>query len=153
MHAGGAALAALAELPAVPVDLLEAIASHFPRGRHTDLDSGIAAIALRLANHHLAATQDPFTRARIREELVLRLFDAGLHQEVLTTAQDALSDWRHLAQADPAAHQPGLARALGVLGAALREVGRRGGRGPSGGIRHARDSPVSSTTTNECGTT
>jgi tetratricopeptide (TPR) repeat protein len=125
VRAGGAALTALAELPTVPVDLLEVIASHFPQGRRTDLASGIAAITRRVANQRLAATQDPLVRARTRDELARRLSDAGLHQEALATAQDALSDWRYLAQTDPAAHEPGLAQALGILGDALREVGLR----------------------------
>lgn len=125
VQAGSAALAALAELPTIPVDLLEAIASRFPEGRHTDLDSGMAAVSRRLADCRLATTQDPRIKARIRHDLAIRLSHAGFHQEALDTARDALADWRHLAQADSAAYEPELAAAVGNLAGYLRLAGRR----------------------------
>ena len=125
VHAGGAALAALANLPGLPPAVLEAVEPHLPKGRHTDLDPGSAALAYRLAHHRLATTQDPLQHARVRDNLALRLSYAGLRDEALTAAQDAMPAWHHLAQANPAAYEPGLASALSNLGAFLSGVGRR----------------------------
>lgn len=124
VQAGSAALAALADLPAVPSDILEAIAGHFPQHRDADLDVGIAAVSRRLAATRLAHAGDPLTRARIRDSLVGRLLNAGLFQEAIGAADDALADWRHAAKADPARYEPELARALANLANILRLAGR-----------------------------
>jgi tetratricopeptide (TPR) repeat protein len=125
VRAGSAALASLAELAGMPIDLLDAIAANFPPDRDADLDSGIAAVTRRLADHNLAHTQDPLTRARIRDRLATRLTYSGLHQEALDTIQVALPDWRYLAQADSVGYEPELGRVLGHLASELRLVGRR----------------------------
>ena len=125
VRAGFPALAALAQLPAMPIDLLEAIAAHFPADRDADLDSGIAAVTRRVADHHLAHTKDPLTRAGIRDGLAVRLSHAGLQREAIDTVQDALPDWRNLAQIDSAKYEPRLARAVGNLANYLRLAGRR----------------------------
>ncbi|MFF3214192.1 tetratricopeptide repeat protein [Streptomyces sp. NPDC002886] len=124
LHAGSAALAALASLDHVDIGALEAIESRFPTGRHTDLDAGIAAITSHLAHRRLAATQDPLTHARTNHDLAVRLANAGLHDDALAAAQNARKAWQHLAVTAPA-HEPDLARSLNNLGMLLSAVGRR----------------------------
>ncbi|MGA4960478.1 tetratricopeptide repeat protein [Streptomyces lavendulocolor] len=123
LHAGGAALAALAGLDSLDVTVLEVIEPHLPEGRHTDLDVGIAAVTARLARHRLSTTHDPATRARTHETLAVRQSFAGLHQEALTAGRQALQAWRDLTQTN-LKHQPDLARSLSSLGVWLSEVGR-----------------------------
>ncbi|MFJ9689947.1 tetratricopeptide repeat protein, partial [Streptomyces bacillaris] len=124
LHAGGAALAALAGLDHIDITVLKAIEPHLPTGRHTDLDVGIAAITSRLARHRLATTQDPLTHARTNDDLAVRLSYAGLRDNALTAAQDAHAAWHRLTQTT-SAHEPGLAASLSNLGTFLSEVGRR----------------------------
>ncbi|MFD3622618.1 tetratricopeptide repeat protein [Streptomyces sp. NPDC058676] len=123
LHAGGTALAALAGLDSLDLTVLEAIEPHLPKGRHTDLDVGIAAITARLARHRLATIHDPATRARTHEALAVRQSYAGLRDEALTAGQGALQAWRDLTCTNPA-HQPDLAASLSNLGTLLSEVGR-----------------------------
>ncbi|MFF5654392.1 tetratricopeptide repeat protein, partial [Streptomyces collinus] len=52
--------------------------------------------------------------------------DAGRRGEALTAAEDAAEIYRRLAAANPAAHEPDLARALFNLGHQLSDAGRRG---------------------------
>ncbi|MFJ9901002.1 tetratricopeptide repeat protein, partial [Streptomyces sp. NPDC091280] len=123
LHAGSTALAALAGLDNLDLTVLEAIEPHLPKSRHTDLDVGIAAITARLTHHRLATTNAPITHARIHETLAVRQAYAGLHDEALTTGQDALQVWRDLTHTNPA-YNPNLARSLSNLGAFLSAVGR-----------------------------
>ncbi|MFF0312998.1 tetratricopeptide repeat protein [Streptosporangium sp. NPDC004379] len=125
LHAGGAALAALAELETIDTTLLEAIESVLPAHRHIDLDIGIAAVADRLAKHRLAATDDPVTRARIHEDLAVRMSYAGLHARALTEGRQATRLWDHLARTIPYAYLPELAGSLINHAGRLAEVGRR----------------------------
>ncbi|MFE7542941.1 tetratricopeptide repeat protein [Streptomyces platensis] len=125
VQAGGAALAALANLPGLSPEVLKAIEPYLPEGQHADLAPGSAAIAYRLAHHRLADTQNPLAHARVRDHLAARLYDAGLRDEAVTAAQDALRAWRYLAKADLAAYQPNLGEALIHLGVYLSSVGRR----------------------------
>ncbi|WP_214416410.1 tetratricopeptide repeat protein [Sphaerisporangium fuscum] len=125
LHAGGAALAALAELETIDTTLLEAIESVLPAHRHIDLDIGIAAVADRLAKHRLAATDDPVTRARIHEGLAVRLSYAGLHARALTEGRQATQLWDHLVRTIPYAYLPELAGSLINHAGRLADVGRR----------------------------
>ncbi|WP_327713284.1 tetratricopeptide repeat protein (plasmid) [Streptomyces sp. NBC_00464] len=124
LHAGGAALAALAGLDHIDVNVLEAIEPHLPTGRHADLDVGVAAITSRLARHRLATTQDPLIHARTNDALAMALSHAGLRDNALTTAQDAHAAWQRLARTTPA-YESDLAASLINLGANLSEMGRR----------------------------
>ncbi|MFE5534094.1 tetratricopeptide repeat protein, partial [Embleya sp. NPDC056538] len=124
LHAGGAALAALAAFDTLPVDVLEAIDAHLPEGRHTDLDPGIAALTARLTPHRLTTT-DPAHHAHLHSTLANRYANAGLHRQALTADRHAHDILRRLAEADPAAYEPDLATALNNLSIRLGNVGRR----------------------------
>ncbi|MFF2348265.1 tetratricopeptide repeat protein [Kitasatospora sp. NPDC058115] len=126
VRAGGAALAALADLPDLPREVLEAVEARLPAGRHTDLDSGAAVVAFRLAVHRLSGTQDPVAHAVVRQGLVLRLTNASMDAQALTVAQDALPVWRLLAEADPDTYERGLAGALVCLAGLLPRAGGSG---------------------------
>ncbi|MFD4956883.1 tetratricopeptide repeat protein [Streptomyces sp. NPDC058451] len=125
LHAGGTALATLAGLDTIDLTVLEAIEPHLPTGQHTDLDVGIAAITSRLARHRLATTHDPATRAHIYKTLAVRQSYAGLRNEALTTAEEAVGIWRRLAEGNQVAYEPDLALSLTNLGVLLSEVGWR----------------------------
>ncbi|MFF0473352.1 tetratricopeptide repeat protein [Streptomyces sp. NPDC004284] len=125
LAAGSAALTRLADLTTLDIGVLEIIEPHFPEIRHTDLDIGVAALAARLAHHRLAATRDPATRAGIHVTLSLRQHLAGLHNEALTNAQQAVQASRDITPAHPG-HEPVLATSLSSLGSLLAEVGRMG---------------------------
>ncbi|MCC5480492.1 tetratricopeptide repeat protein [Streptomyces barringtoniae] len=130
LHAGGTALATLAQLTRQDgldtdgLTVLETIGVHLPTSRHTDLDVGIAAITARLADHRLATTHDAATRARTYQTLSRRQSYVGLCHEALTAGQHALQAWRDLAPTHPE-RQPGIARSLANLGVLLSDVGQR----------------------------
>ncbi|MFF8810730.1 tetratricopeptide repeat protein [Streptomyces pactum] len=124
LAAGSAALARLTDLPTLDISVLGAINSHFPEGRHTDLDVGIAAVTAHLVHHHLGTFRDPAARAHVLHYLARRQFHAGLRDEALTSGRQALRIWRDLSSTDPA-HEPDLADILTNLGVFLSEVGRR----------------------------
>ncbi|TMR87853.1 hypothetical protein [Nonomuraea basaltis] len=90
LNAGGAALAALADLPDIEPALLEAIEACLPSGRHIDLDLGIAALSTRLTAHRLATTQDPAPRAALHLTHANRLRNVGQHQNALKASQQAV---------------------------------------------------------------
>lgn len=124
VRGGSAVLTALADLPAVPADLLAAIAARFPEEGQADLDVGIAAVTRRLAAAALTGTRDPARTAPIRRTLARRLSRAGYHTEALAAQQEALRDVRQLAAVDAVMHAPSLARTLSDLANFLRQVGR-----------------------------
>jgi tetratricopeptide (TPR) repeat protein len=123
--AGSAALTTLASIPNLDIAVLEAIEPILPGTSHVDLDVGAAAVAQRLTDHRLAATDDLTERARLYVSLSGRLTHAGRHQEALTASREAVTIYRLLAQTSPAMYEPRLARALVNLGAELSWVGQR----------------------------
>jgi tetratricopeptide (TPR) repeat protein len=125
IDAGGAALSTLAAISDVDIGLLEAIEALLPTDRHVDLDIAAAAITARLTTHRLATTTDPAQRADLHANLAWRLAHAGRREEALDSTEEAVAIRRRLAEANPAAHLPGLAAALHNLGVGLSEVGRR----------------------------
>jgi tetratricopeptide (TPR) repeat protein len=125
LQAGGAALTSLAALPGVDFTVLEAIEARLSPDRHIDLDTGIAALATRLADHRLGMSNDPAEDALIYNNLGYRLQHAGLHQQALAAAHNATQIWQQLAAADRAAYVPGLALSLNNEAMILGEVGRR----------------------------
>ena len=125
LDAGGPVLAALAGLPGIDIALLEAIEAVQPAYPHADLDIGIAMLAQRLAEHRLAHSGDDASRARIYYTLAFRLANAGLYNQALTAAEQAVEVYRQLAAANPATYEPELARSRRDLGVVLSKVGRR----------------------------
>jgi tetratricopeptide (TPR) repeat protein len=123
MAGGGSALPALAQLPDIDTGVLEAIESVLP-DRHADLDVGHAAITQRLTDDSLAITDDPAERAGLYLELGRRLGNAADRGQAVDATRSAVDILRKLAQADPAAHEPGFARSLHDLSARLFEAGR-----------------------------
>ncbi|MET9886483.1 tetratricopeptide repeat protein [Streptomyces sp. NPDC006430] len=124
LHAGGPALAGLAGLDSIEPAVLEAIEPLLPEGRHSELDVGAAAVVHRLTRHRLATTRNPLVRARLHDNLSVRLHLAGLRSGALAAAETAVRTWRDLAGNDPA-HLPGLAGSLANLSVQLSAVGRR----------------------------
>ncbi|MER5381738.1 tetratricopeptide repeat protein [Streptomyces sp. NPDC002688] len=124
LHAGGAALTALAALEHLPIDVLERVDGELSESRDTDLDPGAAALAARLTRHRLAATSVPAEHARVLHRLEARQWRAGLHPQAVATSQQVVDIWRNLAQSNPAAYEPDLASSLSNLGVHLGSVGR-----------------------------
>ncbi|MGW7385442.1 tetratricopeptide repeat protein [Streptomyces sp. NPDC054794] len=123
VHAGGAALTALADIEHLPTHVLEAVDAHLSQHRQTGLDPGSAAVTARLTPHRLAATNEPAERARILGALEARQWHAGLHPEALATGQQLVNIWRDLARTDPTT-ESNLATTLSNFGLHLRAVGR-----------------------------
>lgn len=124
VRAGGAALSALAAINDADIALLAAIESKFPAGARVDLDTAIAAIAVRLTGHRLAATADRAEQARLHHVLGFRLDNAGRRAEALAATRQALAIRRELFAADPPAHAPALAQSLHNLALMLGDMGR-----------------------------
>lgn len=124
VQAGGAVLATLAGLSELEPEILENIESHLPSGQHIELAPGIAAVAYRLARHRLADTENPRIRAAIHSGLAQRLHYAGLRDQALQAAQEAIPLWRQLTAHDPVAHAADLATALTNLSLHLAALGR-----------------------------
>ena len=122
LAAGGASLVTLAGYG--DLELLTALQAVLPKGRHVELDGGIAALTQRLTDYGLAQTTDDAKRAQLYDELAGRLSNGGLYQDALSATQEAIVIRRRLAQADPAEHEPMLANSLGNLGIDLWTLGR-----------------------------
>jgi tetratricopeptide (TPR) repeat protein len=123
VEAGGAALAALSNLKDVDVTVLEAIAACLPH-RHSDLDAGIAVLTQRLSDHLLESEEDPAQRAEIYMEISGRMHNAGLHDQGIAPAEEAVFLYRDLARDEPARYKEPLARALNALGIHTHISGR-----------------------------
>jgi hypothetical protein len=124
IDAGSAALIALARLPQIPIDLLDAIERLFPPERHVDLDPGIAAIVRRLTEHRLAVEDEPHERAGLYLNLGTRLSNAGDHRQALHSFTQATEIYRGLAAADPQDVELDLAKSLNNLGQARQALGQ-----------------------------
>lgn len=122
LGAGGASLATLAGY--ADLDLLTALDAVLPEQRHVELDGGIAALTRRLTGHALTQTDDEAVKARLCDELAVRLSHAGLFEDAVSANEDAVAVRRRLAEADPARHEAALANSLGNLGIDLWNVGR-----------------------------
>jgi tetratricopeptide (TPR) repeat protein len=118
----GAALVTLAGY--ADVELLAAIGTVLPRQRHVELDSGIAALTMRLTDYGLTQAADDTERAKLHDNVADRFSNAGLYSEALSATSKATAIRRGLAGVDPARHQPALANSLGNLGIDLWNIGR-----------------------------
>ncbi|MEV0664667.1 tetratricopeptide repeat protein [Actinomadura luteofluorescens] len=125
VYAGSAALTALAALQDAEPALLMAIESHFPPGRHVNLDMGIASLSARLAAYRLAKSNDLDEQVEILQLLAIRFSNAGLREDALQVMEQATVLCRRMAAADPTVSDDRLATALNNLGNRLLEVGRR----------------------------
>ncbi|TDC79714.1 tetratricopeptide repeat protein [Streptomyces hainanensis] len=113
--AGGGALGAVAALADLDVEVLAAVAAHLPNRDDADLDPAGAVLADRLAEHRLAATDDPAERAAIHLDLGWSLAGAGRYAESLAATERAAAGYEALARADPDRYEPDLALALNNL--------------------------------------
>ncbi|MEV7557269.1 tetratricopeptide repeat protein [Streptomyces sp. NPDC089795] len=125
LEATGATLAALVDLDDIDVELLRSIDALVPEHRNADLDVGIAALAAKLAEHHLADATSPAQRAHIHGTLSVRLRNSGLHADALDANLQALDIWRELAESEPV-HRRDLATSMGNHANLLAESGRNG---------------------------
>lgn len=123
---GSAALTRLADY-ARP-EVLTALETAFPEHRQVDLDAGIAAIAARLTQHRLNATDDPAKKAELHLDLTRRWRFAGLYDRALNEADRAVQIGRRLVLTsdNPGAVEGLLAYALMAQGSALAQLERRG---------------------------
>ncbi|WP_263972713.1 tetratricopeptide repeat protein [Streptomyces aureocirculatus] len=122
--AGGATLAALSDIEGLDPDVLEAIETHLPEGAHTDLNSGAAALAQRLADRRLTRTHDPEEQARTLNALAQRQSHAGLHDQALKSGQRAMAIRRGMHAARTDAPEPSFAAVLGDVGVYLAKDGQ-----------------------------
>jgi tetratricopeptide (TPR) repeat protein len=123
IDAGSAALSAIANLPDITMAVLEAIETRLPHGPHVDLDVGVAVLYEHLAKHRLTS-RNPAARSRTLRRLAIALTRAGMYQQALAPAQEAVDLKRRLAQANPSLHRYNLASALEDLAIILSNLGR-----------------------------
>ncbi|MCY0928979.1 tetratricopeptide repeat protein [Streptomyces sp. H27-H1] len=110
--AGGAPFGALVALEDIDIDLLEAIEAYLPRRDDAVLDPAAAALAVRLAEHRMAASDDPAAQAAVQLNLGWNLAGAGRYDESLASVGRAVALYEAAAHADPERYEPDLARAL-----------------------------------------
>ncbi|MGW1148818.1 tetratricopeptide repeat protein, partial [Streptomyces sp. NPDC002454] len=124
-----AALGALGEDPALPLDELAALSRRLPPSSQR-----LAVTAARLARTVCArqralAEQDPDAHlpdlARALNNLAIRLGEVGRREEALTAIEEAAHHYRALAERDPDSYLRHRATALNNLGTRLGKVGRR----------------------------
>ena len=120
--AGGAALTAITQLPNVAMDVLERIEPLLPLNGPADLDLGAASLATILAEHRLAATDDPVERGRLHADLGARLFKAGLYQSALAATAQAAGVYLTLSEEQPE-HVADFAASLIDFSAAIEQTG------------------------------
>ncbi|MGC9669438.1 tetratricopeptide repeat protein [Planosporangium sp. 12N6] len=123
--AGAAALTRLAELPDIPMAVLEAVETALPENRHINLDTAAAAISIRLTEARVAQTTDRAERAYLYENLDFRLSNAGFYPQALAAGEQAVALYRKLMDADPVRFTDRFAAALGSYGVSLMQVGRQ----------------------------
>ena len=104
-----------------PDDLAVAVDAALPRYR-TDLLRPAHDLAQRLLNA-LPIDAPPAQRADRLTRLGIRLSEVGDKRAALAPTQEAVTIYRRLAEAEPAAYLPALATALNNLGIRLSEVG------------------------------
>ncbi|MCG5439023.1 tetratricopeptide repeat protein, partial [Micromonospora foliorum] len=124
LAAGGTTITRLADLPHVDITVLQAIEALLPE-RHIDLDTASAAVSTRLTRYRLGLTADPAEQAELLATHAARLSSAGRYNDALTSAEEAAGIYRRLAETNPTAHLPDLAKSLNNVGAFLSGVGRR----------------------------
>ena len=96
-----------------------------PADSDPDLDVGIAAIARRLTEYHLARTSDAGERAWLYDRLAMRLSRAGLRAEALAAAGENIRLCRSLAREEPHPFELVLAANMAKMSTYLAEMGQR----------------------------
>jgi tetratricopeptide (TPR) repeat protein len=125
MASGSSGLAALAGMPHMDLAILDAIASHLPRGRHVDLEVGAAAIVRARADRQLAGGLEPAPQAELYFELGWRLSHADQDEEASVATGKAVALYRSLADQSPGVYSERLAAALSNLGICFRGMGQQ----------------------------
>ncbi|WP_405680322.1 tetratricopeptide repeat protein [Streptomyces sp. NBC_00868] len=128
IDAGSAALVAIAGIPGADRASLSAI-EHAAFAKvggmpHVNLDTGLAAIAVRLATLTEPGATDA-ERARLHAHLNRKLRNAGQRAQALDHAQRAVDLYGELARADRGVHSRELAGALSALAIDLAHAGQR----------------------------
>ncbi|MCS7477881.1 tetratricopeptide repeat protein [Umezawaea endophytica] len=123
LHAGGAALTRLAELPALGVDLLTAIERTLPEV-HLDLSAGLVALTERLVRETVGPDSDPVEVAALLRRLSRRLLEVGRADDGFAALQRAEVTLREVVWEDPRRYLPELARTLTDYAAHLADLGR-----------------------------
>lgn len=121
---GGAALAALAGLDDVDPALLEGVRERLPGHDDAELDPAAAVLMSRLAEHRLAASDDPAEHASVLHDLALSLSGAGRYDESLAVTERSVALYRRLADDEPGRHELDLAGALNNLATRLHYARR-----------------------------
>ncbi|MFC7614423.1 hypothetical protein ACFQV2_13715 [Actinokineospora soli] len=123
VEAGSNALATLADLDGIPIDVLEAVYSALPPGSRLDLDVGAAAITGAYVTRMLDVVDDDEVRAELHIDYSNRLVAAGHRRQSLEHSWRAVEHFRALAEND-ANHLHNLARAVHNHADGLASVGR-----------------------------
>ncbi|MEU0955402.1 tetratricopeptide repeat protein [Streptomyces niveus] len=125
IEAGSAALTTLAALEDIDPALLHAIESLFPYpDLDPDLDPGIAAFTVRLAEHWYSLSNDPAVHASISTHLGFRFFNAGLHEQAVDEQEYAVAIYRRLGAGNSGDYTRELGASLCSLGVSLGVSGR-----------------------------
>ncbi|MCG8971459.1 tetratricopeptide repeat protein [Streptomyces sp. CL12-4] len=127
---GSAALAGIARLDRLDTPLGQAIAGHFPKRRHVDLDVGMAALTARLSERLIVETQledeseRPVLRAMLRSDTAVLHSYAGQYDLAVAAMERAVGDWEAAAATVRTGFEINLAGALNGLSNYLWRTGR-----------------------------
>ncbi|MEW1869663.1 tetratricopeptide repeat protein [Streptomyces caelestis] len=128
VDAGSAGLTAVADVPDLDIDVLDAVVARFPDSQQTDLDAGMASVVSRRARDLLGAAQGEPDRLAVSldPEMPFRLLNAGRFIEAVDALQESIPWWRRLARAENKDGENArfLGDALSMLSAALLRCGR-----------------------------
>lgn len=127
IDAGGAGLSAVADVPTLDHDVLEAVVELFPDHSDANLDAAMAtAIDLRTRRRADAAPDKPSRISElIHPDLPYRLINAGRYADAVGALDRSIPWWRALARSGDARSGRDLAYALNLLGVAQLHCGRR----------------------------
>ncbi|MGW7082346.1 tetratricopeptide repeat protein [Streptomyces sp. NPDC054871] len=123
--AGSAGLSALAAIGDVAPDLLASIKDQAPARRDVDLDTGMAAVTLRVARNIAAGSDDRALHADAWFDAASRLYWAGQPQQSVDGFREAVAAYRIAVVDSPGVHDRDFALALADLASALTLSGRR----------------------------
>ncbi|GGM13939.1 hypothetical protein GCM10010129_67610 [Streptomyces fumigatiscleroticus] len=103
LDAGSGALASLAGIEELDLDMAEGIERRWKsvtgNTRHIDIDVGYAVLTERVAQHRLAATDDPHERGKVLHTLAIRLWHAGRTNEAIAAEAEAVEHTRAIVTA------------------------------------------------------